>query len=517
MIKVLIVDDEPKLRQGLQTLIPWEKLGFTVIAAASNGREALKMIGEEPPDVVIADIRMPVMDGLQLIQNLRSAGGQMECIILSGYADFEYAKQAIQYGVAGYLLKPINIREMSATLQQVRERIEAERLKRESYRAGTLDREYYLHRLLVSQEKAEDLAVLRDGMKKLDLLWSSYEVVVVGPRVADAELPETLNRLSAGLNQAIEERNMGAVTVLPPYVVLLLNTPLRGPQRRDQLYGEIRRIAGEIRFIAATGGAVNGPEHVGGSYAKARETAKSAFFRGKDGLLEPESPLCSMPDTARQPSAAGYEKMLEELVFRLYYSLEAGNKAMVLPLLNEAAALFFRTGQEEKSAKQSFFFLCNAIIHKLAAASRIDLKETEKVSRFLNGIYQHDYLQDLIEETSQFLLEFAEESEPQGKEQEIKKMIGFIHKHYAEDLKLSTLAGLLNYSTPYLGQLFRNKTGEYFNTYLDKVRIQKAKELLSQGMKVYEAAELVGYTNVNYFFSKFKKYEGRSPSDYKNP
>jgi two-component system response regulator YesN len=76
---------------------------------------------------------------------------------------------------------------------------------------------------------------------------------------------------------------------------------------------------------------------------------------------------------------------------------------------------------------------------------------------------------------------------------------------------------MLNYSTAYLGQLFKNKTGEYFNTYLDRVRIQKAKELLGQGMKVYEAAERVGYTSVNYFHSKFKKYEGRSPSDFKNP
>jgi two-component system response regulator YesN len=188
---------------------------------------------------------------------------------------------------------------------------------------------------------------------------------------------------------------------------------------------------------------------------------------------------------------------------------------MVMPLLNEAAAVFYRQDQEEKSVKQSFFFLCNAIIHKLASASLI--KETENVSRFLDRIYQHEYLSELLEEVCYFLMDFAEDTGPKGKEQEIKKMIDFIHRHYSEDLRLSTLAGLLNYSTPYLGQLFRNKTGEYFNTYLDKVRIRKAKELLEQGMKVYEVAEHIGYGSVNYFFSKFKKYEGRSPSDYKNP
>lgn len=516
MIKVVIVDDEPKLRQGLQTLIPWESLGFTVSATAGNGREAIKIIEEEVPDLVIADIRMPVMDGLQLIHRLRSDGHHLHCIILSGYTDFEYAKEAIKYGVVDYLVKPVNVAEMSATLKLVREQIEEERLRVDWYRAEVTNREQYLHRLLVPQMKTEDLAKLRSKIGQTDLLWNHYEIVVISLRIPEEDRSEHLYRLSAGLKQEIEERNMGLVTVFSAYVIILLNTPLHGRQRRDNLYNEIGNIAGDTRFIAATGGTVSEPELIYIAYLKAQEAVKQAFFSDKDRLMEPERTLFSSPEFPR-PTGDNYEEMMEDLIFRLYYSLEAGNKTMVLPLLNEAAALFFYQGLEETSVKQAFFFLSNRIIHKLTAASRTELKETEKVSRFLNGIYQHDYLLDLLGETYRFLLEFAEDSGPKGKEQEIKIMIDFIHKHYAEDLRLSRLAGLLNYSTPYLGQLFRNKTGEYFNTYLDKVRIQKAKELLAQGMKVYEAAEHVGYASVNYFFSKFKKYEGRSPSEYKNP
>lgn len=130
MLKVMIVDDEPKLRQGLQTLIPWESLDLTVTAAAANGKEALEMMEKEPPDIALVDIRMPLMDGLQLIRRLATSGHQVQCIILSGYADFEYVKQAIKYGVAGYLLKPVDIKEMTNTLKRVRGRIEAERMKR---------------------------------------------------------------------------------------------------------------------------------------------------------------------------------------------------------------------------------------------------------------------------------------------------------------------------------------------------------------------------------------------------
>ncbi|QDY85367.1 response regulator transcription factor [Paenibacillus polymyxa] len=516
MIKVVIVDDEPKLRQGLQTLIPWESLGCIVTATAANGKEALGVIEEKAPDVVIVDIRMPVMDGLQLIEHLRSGGHHMHFMILSGYADFEYAKQAIKYGVFGYLLKPVDIDEMSSSLKQIRERIEEERLQEEWRKREVINRDLYLHSLLVPQGKTEDPAKLRSKAIEADLLWTSYEVVVVYPRVSEVDRSDIAYQLSNGLKAKIEGQMMGLVTVILPYTVLLLNTPLRGRERREILHNEIRNAADNVRFAAATGGAVSAPEDICKSFFKAQEAVKQSFFSEKDRLLGPY-PFFSLALDSLRLSADKAEETMEEFIFRLYYSLEVGNQAAILPILNDAAACFLKQGQDEKSIKESFFFLSNAIIHKLTAGFCIELKETEEVSRFLNGIYQHDHIHDLLEETHRFLLTLAQDSDSRGKEQEFKKMIDFIHKHYADNLRLEALAGLLNYSTAYLGQLFKNKTGEYFNTYLDRVRIQKAKELLGQGMKVYEVAESVGYTSVNYFYSKFKRYEGRSPSEYRNP
>ncbi|GIO15641.1 DNA-binding response regulator [Cohnella xylanilytica] len=524
MIKVLIVDDEPKLRQGLQTLIPWESLGFTVAATAANGAEALTVVEDTAPDLALVDIRMPVMDGLQLIERLTSAGHSMQFIILSGYADFEYAKQAIQFGVAGYLLKPVNTSELTAGLMRVRERIEENRSKLDHRRLEAAEREWALNRLLDPRKSAEDPAALKRLALEAELSWNRYEVVVIQPQVPEAERSDAPSRLSVALKPVVEGRGRGIVAVRPPYAIVLLREPLRGRQQREELYREIRNAAGDVRFVAATGGAVSGPEEVGASYSGAQEAIKRAFFSEKERLLEPNSPpyfppnspLDSSPDSPRLPEDNAQEAM-EELVFRLHYSLDVGNRSMILPLLNEAAALFLKQGQDEKGIKESFFILTNAVIHKLTAGSRQGLKNTEAASRFLNGIYHQAHLHDLLEEIHRFLLSLAEDSGPGGKEQDLKKMIDFIHRHYADNLRLETLAGLLNYSSAYLGQLFKNKTGEYFNTYLDRVRIRKAKELLSKGMKVYEAAERVGYTNVNYFYSKFKKYEGRSPSDYKNP
>lgn len=513
----MIVDDEPKLRQGLQTLIPWEDLGLTVTATAANGKDALDMIRKEPPDIALVDIRMPLMDGLELIQQLRSNDIKMHFIILSGYADFDYAKQAIKFGVDGYILKPVNVSEMTSTLEQVSKRIAEEKVRQEKPPIGIASRDWYLQHFLVSHDKIDTPDKLRRIATDADLLWKSYEIISILLRKTENGRLDILYPQVDKLKTVIEGKGMGVVTVSSPYIVLLLHKPLRGKLQRMNVYQLIRDVLGKEQFIAATGGPVSVPEEIHCSYLNSQKWIKQAFFCEKDQLLGPYTPIMPLPETPLQQACDNDDEMMEEFILRLYYSLDVGYQKMIPSLLQEAAAFFVHQQQNENHVKDSFFFLTNAIIHKLTQGIPHDWKGTEEVSRFLKGIFEYEHLSDLLEETHRFLLALAEEAEPEGKEKELKIMINIIHRHYADNLKLETLAGMLNYSTAYLGQLFKNKTGESFNTYLGKVRIQKAKKLLEQGMKVYEVAERVGYPNVNYFHSKFKKYEGRSPSDFKNP
>ncbi|GJM72058.1 hypothetical protein HMSSN036_42740 [Paenibacillus macerans] len=126
MIKVLIVDDEPKLREGLRTFIDWNALGYDVVDTAANGNEALDKYRRHHPGLVVADIRMPGMDGLQLIEKLRSEDPQLHILILSGYADFSYAKQAITQRADGYLLKPVDEDELKEYLAKIKKAVEEE-------------------------------------------------------------------------------------------------------------------------------------------------------------------------------------------------------------------------------------------------------------------------------------------------------------------------------------------------------------------------------------------------------
>lgn len=517
-MKVVIVDDEPKLRQGLQTLIPWKEMGFVVAGAAANGVEALEVIERERPDIAFVDIRMPLMDGLQLIRTVVSKHPDIQIIILSGYADFDYAKQAIKSGVAGYLLKPVDTEELSHTLEQVKKRIQQKRQNTEQKPMAKPPREWLLRKLLgVSRDsESQDIASLKNMLHEAGMLWESYEVILLSPRAIDSELPHVCHKFADALKPAIQESGRGEIIVSFPYVALLLREPLRGRKCREQLYRRLQSASGGTSFAAAVGGAVAKPEEVGRSFLQAQKGVEQAFFAQREELLPLNTSLYIAPNDSCS-SDEQIETCIEELALRLSYSLDASRFEAIASLMEEAAALFFKREPKEHFIKESFFHLVNAVVHKRTKVSGRGLKRTEEVSQFLQKIFTYDRLVDLMRETQEFLLSFAKRTEPEGREKELHMMLDIIHNHYDDNLKLETLAGVLNYSPAYLGQMFKNKTGEYFNTYLDKVRIRKAKELLAQGLKVYEVARRVGYANVNYFHEKFKKYEGRSPSNFKNP
>ncbi|MBO9598418.1 MAG: response regulator, partial [Cohnella sp.] len=127
MMKIILVDDEIFVRKGLLALIPWQRLGYEVVGEADDGEEAMKLIDRLRPDVVITDIRMPVMDGLRMIGNVRENGGYApKFIIISGYSDFKYAQQAVRYGVQDFILKPIDEDELTVALLRIKDLIEEE-------------------------------------------------------------------------------------------------------------------------------------------------------------------------------------------------------------------------------------------------------------------------------------------------------------------------------------------------------------------------------------------------------
>lgn len=509
MIKVLIVDDEPKLREGLRTFIDWEAIGYIVVDTAANGNEALDKYKIHKPDLVIADIRMPGMDGLQLIRHLRSLDPSLHFLILSGYADFEYAKAAITQRADGYLLKPVDEEELIIYLQKIKLQVDEEKaMELWNHTAKEWSREGFIQSLVTDafveneqqQAKAEELG----------LLWRSYQVLLVALHLEDDTDTELPSRIKKKLVRMFEEEGRGYVFSYHTQIGVLLKEPILGVET-EGIYRDIgEAITGSgVEFSAALGPKVSSLSQVADSYASARELNKNHFFLGNGKLL-----IGEMSDDLRLAEAAE-NSSIESFNEQLYYAIEVGNRETVRSLFRRAAKWVVSEGDGEEEIKRRFVELLTSVLGKGLKQSPELQSRSKEFSDYLSDIYKARTLDGVYEKTEFFLEQMVNGLSEGDKHREVKMLLDLIHRNFSDNLKLETLAGIFNYNSAYLGKLFKNTTGEYFNTYLDKVRIENAKSLLEEGLKVYQVAEKVGYTNVDYFHSKFRKYVGTSPSAYR--
>ncbi|MEK5477222.1 response regulator transcription factor [Paenibacillus sp. FSL R5-0407] len=509
MIKVLIVDDEPKLREGLRTFIDWNAYGYVVVDTAANGNEALEKYNTHEPDLVIADIRMPGMDGLQLIQRLRSLDPMLHILILSGYADFDYAKKAISQRADGYLLKPVDEDELIDYIQKIQQQITQERLA-ELWQSTTKDwgREAFIQSLLSGNE--EEKAVLEGKAEELGLLWRCYQVLLINLHTENDSDMEPSVQMRRKMTELFEHTDRGYVFSYHAQIGILLKDPVLGVEM-DGVYGSIRDAASDtgVEFTAALGPKVCSLMEVVDSYGVASELNKSHFIHGNGKLLSRDSVQeTSLGEVSVEP---GTEPLNEQL----YYAVEVGNRETVKALVRRTGECLVSEGYGEGEIKRRFVEILTSIHAKGIKQSPELQSRSKEFSDYLSDIYKAWTLEGVYEKTEFFLEQMMSGLGEGGKHREVKIMLDLIHRNFSDNLKLETLSGIFNYNSAYLGKLFKNATGEYFNTYLDKVRIEKAKSLLEEGLKVYQVAEKVGYTNVDYFHSKFRKYVGTSPSAYR--
>lgn len=515
MIKVLIVDDEPKLREGMRTLIPWEEQGYTVVATAANGFEALEKFQTHAPKLILADIRMPGMDGLDLIAELRDRGADCHVLILSGHADFEYAKRAISYHVDGYLLKPVDEDELLNYLKELRETIEQEEFLSRLQAEGPVRNDETLLRDLL--QPRENIEAAEDAAAILGLLDRSLEVVLVelkGLHKGEAYREEQVRGL---LEQKVKPER-GLLFSLPPYLGILLKQPLTSAEARTAFWQELNRIiSGEgLDFRAATGGIALVPEEVAMSFDVAVERLEDAFFGPPDTLLsgtpdlwgEAEENIVQAEEADLETDGERDEEM------QLLLTVETGNHEAVGGLIGRIIRKLVGEKREEAYLKENLIRIISSIVARLEAANPEVRAAIADVPSPMSELYGSDNLTGMQGRLTAYLEQISKRMGG-GKGDEIKRITDLIQRRYNENLKLGALAEVFNYNSAYLGKMFKLQVGEHFNTYLDKVRIEKAKQFLNQGMKVYEVAEKVGYMNADYFNAKFRKYVGVSPTAFR--
>ncbi|QYR23249.1 response regulator transcription factor [Paenibacillus sp. sptzw28] len=516
MYKVLITDDEPTIREGLRTLIEWERYGFEVVDTAANANEALQKYKVYSPELMIVDIRMPGISGLELIEALRKAGQGVHILILTGYADFEYARKAIVNQVDGYLLKPVDEEELIGYLEKLKASLSTEADSRHKINVMSgLSRQMIIQSILTRGGAAAPLYG-NDQAAETGLLWDSFEVVLLKWQGRDQEIEAgTTVLIKEGLSQMFEDSGRGVTFMMEPYFGLLLKEDLQNEQRRNGIYKEIEDLMAKAgaEFTLAAGGSVDKLNDIRSSYEKAERLMHVRFYYEPDRIITSGD----IPVVLSEPVEPNLDEPLDyaAVADKIFFAIDIGNSDSVEQLLESAGKRMLRARQSEQAIKSGFVQIVTGVLGKLAQADSDNQTNSHQHSVRIMEIYKQMTYTALVRHVVRFLQEMSDGMADRGTDKQIKKMIDLIGRNYYENLKLESLAEVFNYNSAYLGKLFKNATGEYFNTYLDKVRIEKAKELLEQGMKVYQVAEKVGYTNVDYFHSKFRKYEGSSPSAYR--
>ncbi|WP_237167914.1 response regulator transcription factor [Paenibacillus yonginensis] len=509
---MLIVDDEPKVREGLKAIIPWEECGFTVAGTATNGFEAIEQYEKIKPELVVADIRMPGMDGLQLIQSLRERDDRLHILILSGYADFDYAKKAISHRADGYLLKPVDEEEMISYLEKIREdHKQAQENKQWNDVSEKWTRDIFIQSLLTRTGEDEENG-MEARAESLGLIWKEYQVMLLHfhQRPGSAGYLGRHEDAEQRLNDYFEASGRGLAFSVHFQTGILLKSAVLGEQMRRQLYNEIMAVleGTGVQATVALGPFVRTVYEICHSYEAARELLKHEFFIDADGVL-------TMDDLETRQRGEKEISKPEDLEGKLYYAMDIGNRTALEPLIRSAGEWLKTSGATEADIKRYFAELLSSLLARLSASHTILGSCLKDYTDRIALIYQQRSLRELYRHIGELLNLVMEPLGSRSQGQDIKALLDFIQRNFGDNLKLETLAGVFNYNTAYLGKMFKNATGEYFNTYLDKVRIEHAKQYLQQGMKVYQVAEKVGYTNVDYFHSKFRKYVGMSPSSYR--
>lgn len=477
MFNTIIVDDEEHVRMGLTELVDWETLGFKIAATANSGTQAIDVIIKYNPHVVFIDIRMPGLTGLEVIQEVRKTNKKCHFIILSGYSDFSYAKEAISLDVEAYLLKPLDEEELLKVLSPLKSKLEEEisrNIRNKEYEL--FEQETWL------KQRLDPKGIHYPEIEHVSI----YQLAVFKSSSQDIEI---ISLIKSQFQQMQVLRKDG--------LVVLLFTD-RSVKFLKQL---LKSVAYQFNVTFSLSNEVETAETLPGVYRFVKAMLSHSFcFEGIDVLTLQEIQMERSP----------YIKIND-----LYLAVELNNSEKKQEISAQLERYYQATLYSQDRIMGELANLQTSLVRQFRENYEIlkDVCDQEVIQQvFEKGSLQQilSYLQD---EWDQIHLEIGELF--RVNDDGINKIKHYIEQHYADDINLQKMSEIFSYNITYLGQKFKAETGITITRYIDNIRIEKAKFLLMNNkIKVYEVAKKVGYPHMDSFYKKFKKYEGMSAREY---
>lgn len=534
--RLLLVDDELEIRDGMVEKLDWNSLGFEIAGVAENGVEALELSEQVMPDVILTDIRMPFMDGLEFIEQVTCMMPAVKIVVFSGFDDFEYAQKAIKLGVEEYILKPISAKQLEESLIKLKKKMDGELAKKrdiailrrtyeESY---PILREQFLVNLIEGrltrgqiENKLEQYGICIHTKFMTTAILSTNDMPLSRERKNVFAGKEELIPIS--LKQTVEsilgKKHEICCFLCETFVVVIVG--MEWESQISFLYQEINEACKEARRIigakvtAGIGGIYSQWEELKYSYQEARNALEYSAIFGKDGEYTAYSKDIEPEDTTVRFQLEEYEERT------LINAVKGNNEEKI----KEQIHTFF--GKLEQSRLpfyqyQTYILEIFAVTLKLVNIYKLDARdifgaEANYIEKVL-GLHSLDQMQDWFTQICLKIGSFIQKERMDSGKHLVAKAKEYVEENYADaSLSVEALCEELHVSPAYFSTVFKKETKTNFVAYVTDIRMEHAVQLLDTTEdKTYMIAAKVGYAEPNYFSYVFKKKMGMSPSKYRN-
>lgn len=535
MYRVLLVDDEILVRDAIKENIDWAGIGCELVGSCQNGQEAAEFVKAHPVDIVLTDICMPYMDGMELSHFLHDNYPDIVIVIFSGFGEFEYAKKAIQYNVSEYILKPITAMELTSILEKMKVKVDQKQKEKEKLENLTKASENYRKNAQMIRSKAIESLVtcskdVRESMEQLkgmgiNLDASNYRVAVfdmdlysgiyqldVEKRQESALMAFVLFNIS---DEIVNREHAGIAYQEGNNRVCILFMGVRSKEFASKvkaLCQEIQQKVKEVIGIETSigiGNWVRHPEELLISYEAAKKMLRYRYLLGGNILLDEE-------EIDFDQSVSLYDTLE-----RLKDSLKTGKKESMQLCLAKMEEDIKKAYVDKSRACMYLEQIIRAVTNAYSSMypDQKSMDDSDNNEALLHRVTEQKTFHQaigLVKEYAERVFEELSSINSSSGQRQALLAVDYIHNNYMDtNLSLNSICSYLNISTSHFSTIFKEVTGETFMEVLIRTRMERAKELLEKTtLKNYEIAEKVGFSDPHYFGISFKKMTGKTPTEY---
>jgi two-component system response regulator YesN len=525
MLKVLLVDDEPFILQGLREIIDWKAQGYYIEATAENGLQAIEILRHTHVDLIIADIRMPQMNGIELLETIRREKiSDARFVFLSGVKDFETAQQAIRLQCTEYILKPVQKNDLLKLLNEVSSSVEKEHKAKET--SARMENAFYARSMLALLMGKYDKSDLENVQQRLgsvtDLQYVGLEAENDSEFAAMTdEEKRTVQRnlyyacldfignngrlyCIFGVSQRKGCYDVGIICCRE----LCSQHGMTSPDFLEQLRSFVSHAV-QHRILYYAGSQVKSLTELSDSYRTATIAKTCRAFTTNVDVSSAENKTKADPGTV-----AADKKILDAMID----AVSANDKSAIKDCVTKLYTRFRANKVDEELIALDMDYFLFHLIH-LAFQQDDNINQEDILHYITENAFNNDGTHDNEENFLRFVTEYSEYL-ASIRNKSVRGVLGKIEQdikmHYAEDLSLKTLSEKYYLNSAYLGQIFKKKFGVSFKSYLTTLRVEKAAQLLlSTDEKVYKVAEQVGYHDIDYFIDRFVELKGCTPTKFR--